>query len=526
MSPAGIAVLQGGTIYYRGSTAGSFQLRDPFLEQQSAAESVHYPLVSSAGWTHANETVTTGPNFQSSNYSWTAGTTTPPTAAERLITESDGAANTATQTVPIVNDTTAPASQTITLTGTNAPYYSANSVSFTLGDGTDGGSGIDTATRTVTRESATLSGDSCGTFSADAGTYTSPDTAVSSGNCYRYTFTIKDRVGNTSTGVTATAKVDGGPPSHGAVTITGVSPAGIAYATGGTVYYRGSAAGQFQLRDPATDTLTAAASVNYPLVSSAGWTHANETVTTGPNFQSSNYSWSAGTTTPPTAAERTLTAADLAGNTATLAVPIVNDTTAPASQTITLTGTAASPNYYKTNSVSFTLGDGSDGGSGLDTSTRSVTRETAPLSNDSCGTFTADGGTYTSPDASVSSGNCYRYTFTIKDNVGNTSAGVTVTAKVDGGTPTHGTIALTGVSPAGIAYLSGGGTVYYRGSAAGQFQLRDPRDRLGHGSGLRQLPARVHRRLDARERDGHGRPELPVLELLVELRHDHTAHRG
>ena len=328
----------------------------------------------------------------------------------------------------------------------------------------------------MTRETATLSGDSCGTFSNDAGTFTSPDTAVSSGNCYRYTFTIKDNVGNTSTGVTATAKVDGGAPSHGTIAITGVSPAGIAYVGAGTIYYRGSAAGAFQIQDPATDTLTAVASVNYPLVSSSGWTHANESPTTSPNFTSANYSWTSGTTTPPTAAERTLTATDKATNTSTLVVPIVNDTSAPTGQTIALSGTAASPNYYKTNSVSFTLGDGSDpaGGSGLDTSTRTVTRETAPLSNDSCGSFSADPGTYTSPDTSVSSGNCYRYTFTIKDNVGNTSTGVTVTAKVDGGAPTHGTIALTGISPAGIAYLSGGGTVYYRGSAAGQFQLRDP----------------------------------------------------
>ncbi|HEX9599386.1 MAG TPA: hypothetical protein VF963_08420, partial [Gaiellaceae bacterium] len=478
VSPAGIAYLSGGTIYYRGSAAGAFQISDTFTDTKSAPYSVAYPNVASAGWTHANETVLTASAFTSANYSWTAGTTTPPTAAERTITEADAAGNTSTQVVPIVNDTSAPTTQTITLTGANAPYYKTNSVSFTLGDGSDpaGGSGLDTTTRTVTRETATLSGDSCGTFSNDAGTFTSPDTAVSSGNCYRYTFTIKDHVGNTSTGVTATAKVDGGAPSHGTIAITGVSPAGIAYLSGGTIYYRGSAAGAFQIQDPATDALTAVASVNYPLVSSGGWTHANESPTTSPNFTSANYSWSSGTTTPPTAAERTLTATDKATNTSTLVVPIVNDTSVPTGQTITLSGTAASPNYYKANSVSFTLGDGSDpaGGSGLDTSTRTVTRESAPLSNDSCGSFTADAGTYTSPDTSVSSGNCYRYTFTIKDNVGNTSTGVTVTAKVDGSAPTHGTIALTGVSPAGIAYLSGGGTVYYRGSAAGQFQLRDP----------------------------------------------------
>ncbi|HEY3017207.1 MAG TPA: Ig-like domain-containing protein, partial [Gaiellaceae bacterium] len=50
-------------------------------------------------------------------------------------------------------------------------------------------------------------------FSADAGTFTSPDTSVSGGHCYRYTFTIADNVGNISTAVTATAKVDTEDPS-------------------------------------------------------------------------------------------------------------------------------------------------------------------------------------------------------------------------------------------------------------------------------------------------------------------------
>ena len=530
ISPAGIAYLSGGTIYYRGSAAGAFKISDPFTDVKSAPYSVAYPNVASAGWTHASETVLTASAFTSANYSWTAGTTTPPTAAERTITQADGAGNTTTQVVPIVNDTSAPTGQTITLTGANAPYYKTNSVSFTLGDGSDpaGGSGLDTTTRTVTRETATLSGDSCGTFSNDAGTFTSPDTAVSSGNCYRYTFTIKDNVGNTSTGVTATAKVDGGAPSHGTIAITGVSPAGIAYVGAGTIYYRGSAAGAFQIQDPATDTLTAVASVNYPLVSSSGWTHANESPTTSPNFTSANYSWTSGTTTPPTAAERTLTATDKATNTSTLVVPIVNDTSAPTGQTIALSGTAASPNYYKTNSVSFTLGDGSDpaGGSGLDTSTRTVTRETAPLSNDSCGTFTADPGTYPSPDTSVSSGNCYRYTFTIKDNVGNTSTGVTVTAKVDGGAPAHGTIALTGISPAGIAYLSGGGTVYYRGSAAGQFQLRDPAtDSVTAAASVNYPLVSSAGWTHANETISTG-PNFQSSNYSWSVRHHHTAYRG
>jgi Bacterial Ig domain/Bacterial Ig-like domain len=467
VSPAGIAYVNGGTIYYRGNTAGQFQVRDPFTDLKSAPDSVNYPLVSSAGWTHANETVTTSPNFTSSNYQWSAGTTTPPTAAERTITERDAATNAATQVVPIVNDTTGPSGQTISLTGTAASpnYYKTNSVSFSLGDGSDGGAGLDTSTRTVTRESASLSGDSCGTFSADAGTYTSPDTAVSSGHCYRYTYTIKDNVGNTSTGVNVTAKVDGAAPSHGTIALTGVSPAGIAYINGGgTIYYRGSAAGQFKISDPATDSETAAASVNYPLVSSAGWTHANETVTTSPNFTSSNYQWSAGTTTPPTAAERTTTATDQATNTSTLAIPIVNDTTAPS-----VTAPTVSAGYYTSLSVPVTLNGGSDGGSGLASGSSTVQRDETTLTAGSCGSF---GGSWTTitlaggNDTGVQSGKCYEYREQLTDNVGNVgSSSASAVAKVDSGAPTNA-LTLSSVSPAGSA-LKNGNTIYYRGAETG-----------------------------------------------------------
>src|SRR5207253_3562276 len=124
--------------------------------------------------------------------------------------------------------------------GAGAPYYTSNSVTFTLGDGSDGsGSGLDTSTRTVTRETGTFSGGSCSGFTADAGTFTTPDTSVSNGHCYRYTFTIADNVGNVSSAVTATAKMDTQAPAN-SITLSNVGPAGSVYKSGTTVYYNGN----------------------------------------------------------------------------------------------------------------------------------------------------------------------------------------------------------------------------------------------------------------------------------------------
>ena len=80
----------------------------------------------------------------------------------------------------------------------------------------------------------------------------------------------------------------------------------------GTLFYRGSAAGSFRLQDFATDTGSGVTQVNYPAVTTAGWTHPVETVTTGPSYQSSTYSWTAGATASPGA--QSIAAQDVASN--------------------------------------------------------------------------------------------------------------------------------------------------------------------------------------------------------------------
>src|SRR5207302_166408 len=79
-------------------------------------------------------------------------------------------------------------------------------------NGSDGESGLNTSSGVVERSSAPLAAGNCGTF----GSWTTvtlvggADTSVVSGNCYRYRYTISDRVGNQSTpsAASATAKVD------------------------------------------------------------------------------------------------------------------------------------------------------------------------------------------------------------------------------------------------------------------------------------------------------------------------------
>ena len=119
----------------------------------------------------------------------------------------------------------------------------------------------------------------------------------------------------------------------------------------------------------------------------------------------------------------TITATDgtYNANSNSLAVT-VTDTTAPTGGSITYTD-----GYYTTASVSLTASDGTDSGSGVNTSSRAVQRKSATLSNGTCGSYgsfasiTPTGAYPNFTDSTVVFGNCYQYQYLVSDNAGNQS---------------------------------------------------------------------------------------------------------
>src|SRR5207244_11806550 len=76
----------------------------------------------------------------------------------------------------------------------------------------------------------------------------------------------------------------------------------------------------------------------------------------------------------------------------------------------------------------------------------------------------------------------------ISDNVGNTFTSALVTnVRVDNTLPTN-SLALQSVSPAGAAFKNGS-TIYYRGAAAGNFQLQNAVSDAGSGPASAVFPA-------------------------------------
>ena len=138
-----------------------------------------------------------------------------------LVSDTLGNQATYTTTNAAKIDTAAPTGGSVTYTD---GYFTTASVAITAGDGTDTVSGINTATRTTQRRSATLSAGTCGTYGSYAtitptGTYPNfTDATVTTGNCYQYQYRVSDTAGNQATYTTTNAaKVDTAAPSGGSI---------------------------------------------------------------------------------------------------------------------------------------------------------------------------------------------------------------------------------------------------------------------------------------------------------------------
>jgi chitobiase/beta-hexosaminidase-like protein len=453
-------------LYYRGDAGGSFTVEDAITDVGSGALQVTYPDVATSGWTHPAETTTTDPDFESSTYSWTAGATTSP--GDQSIVAEDNALQLSTVTLTLTNDTTGPTGQSADLDG--GPGFSTTSVPLTLDNGTDAGSGVDSATGAVERASATLSDGTCGSFDAFASVtlVSGADTSVTTGNCYRYRYVISDRLGNESTSPPSEdALVDTSSPTVSDTAPSEASGAGDQYwdSSTDTLWFRPAGAGSFTLNASGTDAESGIAEVAFPsLAGTTGWSGAGGVDSSSAFSSPAQYSWTAGAAAP---GAKQVTATNGSGLTATDTITISADSTAPTAQSVALAGGP----WFTTKSVPLTIGAGSDSGSGVDSARSVAERASAPLTNGTCGTFgsfaavTLSGGA----DTTAASGNCYRYQLKATDNVGNVSTVSTASgdAKVDATAPTVPTLVFTGLSNAATA----GSTVYYRPDAGGSFTV-------------------------------------------------------
>jgi hypothetical protein len=236
------------------------------------------------------------------------------------------------------------------------------------------------------------------------------DTAVVSGNCYRYRYSISDKVGNTSTpsAATADAKIDTTVPVVTATAPTATGGAGNQHWAAGSkvLYFRPSGSGSFTLNATATDAASGIDRVTFPnLDPIPGWSGSTGgTDTSSPYSSPVAYAWTPGAALPSTVSIDATSGAGLPGSDL---LSIVADSSGPTGQSATLSGGP----WYTTASVPLTLSIGHDSQAGVDPTSGVVQRASATLTGGTCGTFgswsavTLIGGA----DTTVQSGNCYRF---------------------------------------------------------------------------------------------------------------------
>ncbi len=411
----------GTTLFYnpQGGNSGSFTVDAATSDAQSGIDKVNFPSL----------TGMTGGGDDSSSpyqgaYSWTASSS----ASGSQTVNSVNNAGLSTSTPFTASPDTAPPSTGFV---SYPAGYASGSVTITTDDGTDALSGVNAATGVLERDETNLVGGNCDPFTGAWSVVSSPDSTITSGNCYRYRYRISDNVGNEAIYTSGNVvKVSTGAPSAPELTLAETPGSANQYLTGTTLFYnpQGGNSGTFTVTADVTDSGGSGVDkISFP--SLTGMTGGGDD-TTSP-YQGV-YDWNNGSSA---SGAQTVTVLNNAGFTSQASFTLTPDTAPPTGQDASVTG-----GYYTSLSVPVTLQNGTDALSGIDPSSGIVERESGTLSNGNCvawsGSFvpvTLSGG----EDTTVASNSCYRYRYVISDRVGNQTgpSSPSPDAKVDATTP-------------------------------------------------------------------------------------------
>jgi hypothetical protein len=394
--------------------AGGFTVGAASSDAQSGIANVTFPTP--AGFASGGGPDSTSP--YSTTYAW-ADAAAAAAAGAQTVTATNGAGLTSSRTFTVVADTTTPTGGALAVNG-GATVNTTGTVAVTRTNYVEAASSTASglASSTLTRETATLSGNVCGAFGgATVVTITGGNDSQSlATGCYRYVLTGTDNVGNAATIVSQTIVVDRTAPAAPVLAFSALTGGMYYPGTGTTLFFRPSVPGGFTLTATADDPDTGIAGYTFPSPLAIGWTTAG-------SGAERTYTFAAGAA-PPGA--RTVTATNGAGiASAPAQFTVTADTIAPTGGALTVNGTAATAGGTTSTSTGagFAIArtdyaeTASATQSGLASST--LTRQQATLIGTTCGTFGPATVLTGAPAETGLDTGCYRYILTGMDNLGN-----------------------------------------------------------------------------------------------------------
>ena len=260
-------------------------------------------------------------------------------------------------TLTFTDDSSAPTGGALTVNGGGAYSTSGNFAIDTRSDysETQSATASGLASSTLTRESASLTNDSCGTFGSATTISGTPAQNLSTG-CYLFTLTGVDNVGN-SVSISSTVKVDTSDPSAPSFSFSNFT--GTTSAVGNSVFFLPTGAGSFDVTASSSDGDSGIAGYTFPSAASfgAGWSVSG----TG---STRTYSYSAGAAEP---GDQSVSSANNAGRTNSAEFSVFVSDSTPPTTSIQCDGAACNAGYYSSSPVSVTLSaDDGPTGAGVD----------------------------------------------------------------------------------------------------------------------------------------------------------------
>jgi hypothetical protein len=425
---SGSSYLAGTTAYTnpQAGNAGGFTVNTSTSDPGSGIREVVFPALS--GFSSGGG-ADTGLPYQSS-YTWSgAGAGA---SGAQTVTATNNAGVSASASFRVVPDTSAPTGGALTINGTAASAGGSSSTnitgSYTIAVRSDyaetrSASQSGLLSSTLTLESASLSGNVCGSYGPPSTIVGAPAQSAPTG-CYRYTLTGIDNVGNRAS-VSTTVIVDTTAPTTPSITFSNLTNA-FFKSSNDALYFRPAAGGTYTVTASSSDADSGIKSYVFSSLASSGF---GESQSGGQMV----YTFGASAVQPPSG-PTVLATNNAGGSSANATYALLADTAGPTGGALTVNGIAATEagsTSFNT-SGSFSIGTrtdyNADAGSGFLSSV--LTRAAGTLSGGECSNYAAPITVIGNPGQTGLAAGCYLYKLTGTDRVGNTTT-LSATVEVD-----------------------------------------------------------------------------------------------